>query len=251
MPKGKIISGRKILFHKDKDEIIRRLTRGDSLDKVEAWLKNKYKDARYKKRHVSRKTLQKFRQEYLGLDKLSLKQLQQQRAEIVAVQERKKVKTMLQKSEAYQEALIDVTDHKLDKEKRLKQFDKILETQISQMIQLTDEAVYSNDYNKISSASNILIKYIEQARGLIHDYHKIIDKEPDVRTEHFVNISMVQDELTGFRNAVIRVLRQMSPELQDVFLRALESEWANLKDDKGMSKEIVQNVDYQPVGADG
>jgi len=73
MPKGKIISGRKILFHKDKDEIIRRLTRGDSLDKVEAWLKNKYKDARYKKRHVSRKTLQKFRQEYLGLDKLSLK----------------------------------------------------------------------------------------------------------------------------------------------------------------------------------
>lgn len=248
MPRRKRIRGRKILYHPNKDEIIRRLSRGESLDTVEKWLNSVAKKNGKNNLKISRKTLQEFRKEQLGLDKSVLSALQDKRAAAIVEQEKKRVKTMLASSEAYQEALADVSDHVMDKEKRLKQFDKILESQIGYIIKIIDEAVYSEDYTNLNKSGNLLIKYIEQARGLLQDYNKMIEKEPDSRTEHIVSINVVQDEIIHFRNAVIDVLREMEPSLQNIFLEKLETRWStdgSVK--KKDEKQLLIDTPYKEV----
>ena len=67
----------KIQNHPNKDEIVEKLIAGESLRKIEAWLKQKY--ANNKKNQVSYISLQNYRKGYLNIASEALKDLQQRR----------------------------------------------------------------------------------------------------------------------------------------------------------------------------
>lgn len=214
------IKWRKILMHPDKEEIIRRLTDGQSLDKIVNWLNRKYVGKR-KNLRVSRKTLQGFRKDFLQLEGAALLKLQEKRLKEIAEQDKKRAKTLLNKSPAYQGALAEVTNRIVDKETRLKQIDQILETQIYNMNDLVD--------GKDLKAHKVLIEYIKEWRGLVQDWAKLIEGQPDSRVQHDININMVRDEVAVIKNVVISILREIDPVLQELFFDRMDEEFKKLE----------------------
>lgn len=207
-------------MHPDKEDIIRRLTSGQSLDKIVNWLNRKY-NGRRKNLRISRKTLQDFRKNFLQLEGDALQKLQEKRLQEIAEQDKKRAKTLLSKSPTYQSALAEVTNRVVDKETRLKQIDQILETQIYNMNDMVD--------GKDLKAHKILIDYIKEWRGLVQDWAKLIEGRPDSRVQHDVNINMVRDEVAVVKNVVISILREIDPMLQELFFDRMDEEFKKLE----------------------
>lgn len=238
IPRTANLKGRKVLMHPDRDRIIKHLMEGRSLTWVETWLKGKY-DKKQKRFQISRKSLQDFRKSLLGLQRSDIVEAQAQRAEIEANKERKRIQNALKKSQAYNEALVDVLDHRIDKEARFKQIDLILEGMVDRVSRLIDSADEDPDYSKILKLHNGMLKAIEQWRGMLQDYNRIIEKEPDTRTEHTININIFQEQIIAFKNIVLDILRSLSLENQNLFLERFDEEIDKL--DKSDVKKIVSN----------
>jgi hypothetical protein len=239
------VKWRKVIQHPDKEEIIRRLSRGDSVQKVSRWLTAKYAGRNKRKKFLlTIKTLQGFRKDYLNLQGDALQKIKEERAKQIAETEKKRAKTLLERSQAYQEALECAVDDIIDKEKRLKQIDIILSAQIQKMNVLAGEG---NDKNTMK-AHKVLIEYIKEWRGLVQDWHKIVDGAPDSKTEHTLNINIVKDEISVVKNVLVGILREIDPSLQDLFLSRLDQEFAKLEKGRVDAKaREIQDVAYEEV----
>ena len=92
----------KVLKHPKKDEIIERLTRGDSVKDIETWLKRTYpRDAR---KQISFMTLQKFRSAHLNLDGEVLAEVKEERKKLEKERKDKQQTLAVKESVAYQAA---------------------------------------------------------------------------------------------------------------------------------------------------
>lgn len=226
---------KKILKHPDYKRIVQRLTEGHSLGEILTWLNKKY-TKRQTRFRLSKKTLQDFRHDYLNIKGDALAEIRNKRREVRREESIKETKNMIKDLPSYKSAMEEVIKDELDKERRLKQIDKILEHQIMLIGDLFDQAIDREadtiDYKKFSKLNNNLMKNIEQWRNLMHDWAKLIEGQADSVTEHNVNITVVQDELLALKNAVITVLRTMEPDLQAIFLSQLDDEMAKIGDIK-------------------
>jgi hypothetical protein len=216
----------KILNHPDRDEIIKLLSEGTPVRKISDML-----DARYPKKHqahlrVSFPTLHEFKTSHLNLKGkiVSDVQKEQTRASKDWLQH-EEVKSELEKSSAYREAITKVANSELDSRKEILKIFALVEGRLEILYnKVNGKEVIRNDEEKL------LQSYIDQLMRVMDQYKKYIDGFKET-TEHNINITIATSQVNLLREAIRETLSDCDPALAIKFMekiytkmRALEYE---------------------------
>lgn len=206
----------KILFHPDKDLIIKKLLDGESLKSVEAWLTKKYPSQ--KRLKISWITLQKFRKEHLNLHGDLLNDIQNAKNGSTELA----IKDALSKSTHYQDKINEIADEKLDVSRKLKEMDKIVSARME---------FY---YNTLASAEGglkedrMMLEYMREYRSILESWKKFIEGHADKKIEHNININVVNEQLNVLKGIVFEVLQEMDPMLVTIFVEKLNRRFTDI-----------------------
>ena len=207
---------KKILKHLDKEEIIRRLTNGESVRALETWLKEKYPNN--KTMWVTSVTLQTFRKEKLNLEGKVLKDIQ----DVREVEHRKIEASMLQSqleaTNAYQDKISQIATTQLDVNTQIVQLNSVVESRIAHW------------YNMIASGEEMpgkadveLRKYIDQQVMILQQYKKLVEGMADKTVDYNVNVTVINDQISLIQNAIRDTMAELGPEQAMIFMDKLNS----------------------------
>lgn len=188
-------TGKKILNHVDKEEIIRMLNDGESVRNINAHLKKKY--PRSKHLWLSTVTLQDFRKNNLNLDGQVLKDIQ----EATKVQKRqieeKLLQSQLQATNAYQEKINKIASSHLDVSQKIIQLDAVVGERIEYYYNLgkSGEGVPAK-------ADHELRKFIDQQILLLGQYKKLVEGMADKTVDYNINVNILNDQISIIRDAI-------------------------------------------------
>lgn len=203
----------KILRHPDKEEIIERLTDGQSLKQVEGWLKKKY--AKRKRLQISWVTLQKFRKEHLLLHGEVLEDIKNARAAKKIDENSDMVREMLSKSTHYQDKINEIADTELDASRRLLEMDKLVSSRLEYYFN-----VLQSDQGSIKE-DKVFLEYMKEYRAILESWKKFIDGHADKKIEHNININVVNEQISVLKGVIFEVLREMDPSMVPMFVDKL------------------------------
>lgn len=205
---------KKILNHPDRDDIVSKLSNGDSVRGIEAELKKKYPNN--KSMWLSSVTLQKFRKDSLQLDGKVLKDIQEaaqtQKRQIEAQMRQRQ----LESTDAYKKKIDEIVDSKLDVSRKILQLDSIIESRIEywyNMIAAGEETAAKGDHE--------LRKFISQQMELLGQYKKFVEGMADKTIDHNINITVMNDQITIIRNVIRECLSEFSADKAMVFMEKL------------------------------
>lgn len=200
MPTDKGKGSEKILRHPDKDEIVRRLTEGESVRNVHKWLSGKY--ANYnKKLKISVPTLQMFRKEVLKIDGQVLEDLNRARKEEDKRLEAEYVAQAVKSTNAYKDRLAQIADKNLDVASRMIQLDAVIGDRIEHWYNLISAGEALPD-----KADYELRKYIDQQMQILRDWKKLIEGIADKRVDYNVNITVMNEQLSAIQTVIKDVI---------------------------------------------
>lgn len=205
---------RKILAHPDKEEIIRKLTDGESVRTMEAWLKAKYPNK--KSLHLSHVSLQNYRKANLNLHGKVLGDIQ----EAKAVEDRKVAETMRQRqleaTNAYQDKINSIASEHLDVTKQIIQLNTVVEKRIEYW------------YNMIESGEELpakadveMRKYIDQQISILQQWKKLVEGMADKTVDYNVNITVFNDQISIIRDVIKETVAELGPEQGITFMDKL------------------------------
>ena len=234
---------RKILKHIDREEIIARLTNGESVRAVEAWLKEKYPKS--KQLWITLPTLQTFRKEHLQLDGKVLKDLQEtgklQRRQEEELELQQKVAT----SNAYQKKLLEITDTKLDVARKIVELDAI----IGDRMQYWFDAVKSGEQTAIKGDRE-LREFMDRQMNLLAQYKKFVEGLADKTVDYNVNITVVNDQINIIRDVIRECIAEMAPEQAMMFMDLMNRKMSALNyrpiDVVPVRVEDLQEAEIEP-----
>ena len=197
--------------HPDKEEIISKLTNGESVRNVEAWLKEKY--PKNENLWVTSVTLQGFRKANLQLEGKVLKDIQeagklqkQKTEECVKLQQ-------LEMSDAYKKKINEIADTKLDVARRILELDSLIEDRMEYWF----NAIKSGD-EKASTGDKELRLYMDRMMNLMTQYKKLVEGLADKTIDHNVNITIVNDQINIIRDVIRECMLEISPEQAMLFM---------------------------------
>jgi predicted ATP-binding protein involved in virulence len=207
----KVIGYQKIMSHPDKNEIIMRMSTGDTTRKVEGWLKNKY--AKNKALQLSFVSLQSFRKNYLNLYGDTLKQIQEERKKLQVVKRREQEQENVQKVEAYQVGLANYVQESIIDYNR----------EILGLIEECKEGVRSlKDINAAKSSHlnhQAIAAYIGRLQDVIQMHAKMLSdqekKQGNRLQEDYVQLNKKMEILI---DAVKEAFTQTNPEGLTLFV---------------------------------
>jgi len=190
----------KILEHPDRDQIISRLTSGDSVREVSLWLKEKYpEDKRYQ---VTFSTLDQFRRNHLNIHGNILSDLKSRITKQQIQEIRDDARELVKRNKTYNEKLDEMVNTQVDWRKRLNQFVGVMETRFAQLFDITQTNPnnYKPDRVMIDWMKNMLefIKEIRKAEGA-----------PDQVIQHNVTVQAIDDQAFIFQQAFINTLSKL------------------------------------------
>lgn len=199
----------KVLEHPDSEEIIKRLQDGESVKNIEALLKKRY--PRQKRNHIGFMSLQKFRKEVLNINKELIEDIRQTKRDLEVQGRSENLKLKLSQSNAYQEKLKEIVNKELDTKSKLLEAVVLISSRVEYYFNMINE-------NPDLRSDKMLIDLLNAQRGFIQDYEKYINGAADKTIEHNVHISVVNEQLTIFKNIIFDVLQDMSPNLIPIFV---------------------------------
>ena len=188
----------KVLKHPDREEIIRRLTDGESVRKIVAWLAAKYPTAKHLR--LTNPTVQAFRKEHLKLEGKVLQDIQEQRLVTNRVVKEQQRQASLESTNAYQDKINEIADSHLDVAKRILQLDAI----IGNRMEYWFNAIGKGDAMP-QQADKEMRQYMDRQILLLQQYKKFVEGIADHTVEHTINIKIFNDQIVIFRD-VIRVI---------------------------------------------
>lgn len=202
---------KKVLNHPDKDEIIRKLTDGESIRSVVSWLEEKYPNS--KSMRLTNPTLQTFRKTYLKLDGKVLQDIQEQRVvQKRAVDEQQK-QAALEATSAYQDKINAIADTHLDVSNKILRLDAIIENRMEYWFNSIAQGEATP-----SQADKEMRQYMDRQMQLLQQYKKFVEGMADHTIEHTINIQIFNDQLSIFRDIIGEILTELEPEKAMMFM---------------------------------
>lgn len=193
----------KILNHPDRDQIISKLTSGDSSREVSAWLKEKYpKD---KNRQISYNTLNEFRRSNLNIDGAAINDIKTMMAAANEDDAKDKLSKLVVKNKTYKEKLAEAVDTEIDWRLKLIQLMNIVETRFAQLYDKTQERPdgFKADYVMINWMNTIL-EIVEKIRK--------VEGAPDQIIQHNVTIQKVEEHSALIQEALRKTFAEVDLE---------------------------------------
>lgn len=206
-PKPKISSE-----HPAYEDIVKWLTGGVSVRDVEHRLEQMFPEQENAHLRCSFSTLQSFRQQHLNIESKVLDDIKDASALTKQQIRREAIQAELEKSTAYKDKVNALVDEKLQVQRELTKVFTILEARIEAIFNQAQLGALVD-----TKLDRVLTGYIEQLRGLLVDYSKIIDGVGDVTTTN-INISVMTDQVAILREAVRETLADMDPSLAVRFM---------------------------------
>jgi hypothetical protein len=211
---------KKILNHPDKEIIIEKLNNGESVRKIEAWLKSKYSSN--KKLWLSSVTLQKFRKDNLQLEGKVLKDIQEAGRTQKQIEEEQERQKQLEASDAYNRKINEIVDSKLDVARRILELDKIIETRMEYWF----NAVASGE-EQASKGDKELRQFMDRQMNLLGQYKKFVEGLADKTVDHNVNITVFNDQIVMIQDVIRECIDYFEPEKAMMFLERLNRKISN------------------------
>lgn len=212
----------KILLHSEKDEIIRRLTSGDSVRSVAAWLNDKFPAKSQSHLRLAPSTLQQFRKEFLNLSGEVLADITE-----AGALTRETIKHEMEMEEvrgigSYKEAIQSIVNEKIDVQRELIEIFHILKSRI----EVFYDRLAVNDFNDKQERS--FQGYITQLLAAMESYKKFVEGYTE-KTESTININVMQGQVGIIREAVREVISDLDPELAVKFMGKLNEKMRALQ----------------------
>jgi len=208
--------GDKILKHPARTEIEERLLAGESVKGVEGWLRQKYPNQ--PKYWVNYMTLQAYRKNRLNVNGEVLQEIKAERLQLVTRERERKKQEIVEQGIAYQATKTQVAQQLLDSNNLILDLqDKIWE----RILVLEQSEV------KEHLKDSVIVQYITQLRGLLMDYHKLLDDQERSasrnQTNVTIDVSRLQEEQARIKQAIKETFLEIAPELLPAFLEKLQT----------------------------
>jgi len=207
----------KVLVHPDSKRIIEDLTNGVPLQEITQYLKKKFRD---KRRHISERTLQKFRQKYLKLDSKVVNDIQS----IKAKGQEKEIMANIEATSAYQDKINSIADTHLDVANKIIQLDNIIEDRIEYWF----NAIKSGEASP-SAADKEMRQYMDRQILLLQQYKKFVEGMADKTIDYNVNVTVLNDQIDMIKNVIKEVLVELDPETSILFMEKFNRKLNNIQ----------------------
>ena len=215
-----IKSSLKIMNHKHKDMIVKLLLDGRSVRCVSNLLKDMFPND--KSMHVTPQTLQAFRKDQLDIDGDILKGIKRASKERTDRIDSNKIHNKVRNLPSYKEKLEEAAGMHLDVRKSLVQIDALLKERLEQFFNNAQEGKNTIEDEKL------LQGYFDRYFVMIDKWAKYIDKVADQKIEHNINITVINEQMSLLRSAVVNVLQRLDQSLAAVFIEELDKEMNKL-----------------------
>ena len=207
----------KILNHPDRDQIITKLTSGDSANSVADWLRIKYPEN--KEFIVSHGLLDAFRRGHLNIHGAVLDELRYKIKQAQEEEANEELQQVIKKNKTYKEKVNEEVDEQLNLHKKLYQILNVVEERFGQLYDKTQLNV--NDYRPDKTMQT----WLEMMLKLIQEIRKV-EGAPDQVVQHNVTIQAIDEHTTMFQKAFVQTLQELdldkSSMLIDKFTKNLE-----------------------------
>lgn len=211
----------KILNHPNKRLILKLLIgEGRGVRYVSNKLKKMYpKD---KTKQISAPTLQLFRKEHLKMEGETLQTLKKVKKEKRTAVDTKREHQRIQRMSSYRKKLHEAADMHVNIRKSLSQIDALLRERLENFFDMAQEGKGTREDEKL------LQGYFDRYFVMIDKWAKYVDKLADQRIEQNINITVIDEQMSILRSAVVNVLQRFDSQLAITFMEELNKEMENL-----------------------
>ena len=215
---------KKVLRHPDKEEIIERLSSGESVKSVEAWIRKKYENK--PNYHISYLTLQKFRTDNLNLKGSVLEDIKTKREQSEGQALKEEFVAIVANSDAYQKKLDEIVGANIDVSRRLLEMEKLISARIEVYFNAIQSGKSLNNFN-----DKMFIEYIKTLREIMQDWKKFVEGVADKKVEHNVSVKVVDTQSPVIKQAILDTLKEMDPQMTLIFIDKLTKRLASINYD--------------------
>ncbi len=222
----------------DKEEIIERLTNGESVRGMESWLKEKYPNN--KSLWLSSVTLQTFRKNKLQLNGKVLKDIQEVgRTQKQQIEEQDR-QQQLEASNAYNKKLQEIVGSKLDVARKILQLDKVIESRMEYWYNavISGEAV-------AAKGDKELRQFMDRQMALLAQYKKFVEGLADKTVDYNVNITVINDQITAIRDVIRECIAEFEPDVALRFMEKLNNKMKSLAPHRAELSQPIKLEDLQ------
>jgi len=224
----------KIINHPCRDEITRKLTSGESVRDISAWLADKYPATTQRHLRISPSSIQQFKRDHLNLTGQVLKDIKDASRQTKAIIKEEVTKDMVRQSTAYQEAIQAIAEEKLDVQRELVEVVHILKAKIEYFYNKLEMQDFSEKQEKAFQ------KYLDQMMHSLEAYKKYVEGHTET-TEHNINVNIVTDQVGLIRESVREILLDMEPDMAVSFMGKLNGKMRNLSYNSEMHSQLYDD----------
>lgn len=208
----------KIEHHPDKNEIVSRLSSGESVRSIYKWLSGKYgKYSTHLK--VSIPTIQLFRKEVLKIEGDVLKKIQDEKRKLDLQLEAQYVAQTVQGTNAYVDKINQIASSHLDVSAKMLQMDAIIGDRLEywfNVVKAGTELPQKADYE--------LRKYIDQQVLVLQQYRKLVEGMADKKIDYNVNITVMNEQIQSIQTVIRELIcEELGPEKAISFIDKLSN----------------------------
>lgn len=228
----------KILKHQDINQIIDRLSQGDSVRDVSAWLKEKYPND--KDKHISHAVLDGFRREHLNVYGTVLEDIKNTIVKVEQEEINTNLREIIKKNKTYEEKLQEVVDTQIDYKVKLHQLMNVMETRFGQLFDLTQNDPRNMKPDKAMS---------EWAKNMLEVIREIrkIDGAPDQVIHHNVTVQAIDEQVSIFQQAFINTVSKYDIELASKIIDDFNNNIKILKQGRGENELIYSEKSMEKI----
>ena len=201
--------------HPDKEEIVEKLIAGDSVRRIESWLKQKY--PHNKKRQVSFVSLQKFRKEYLKLDKEVINDLQQQRKSLQIEKKKEQQVEAVHNMAAYKSGIASyVQDNLIDRNAEILDMMQAAKEGIEDLRRMNEDKEHHLNHQAIAG-------YLDRLKGIMEMHHKFTEaQKKDDSNKLEEDYEVLYKKMEIFTEAVKEAFNQTNPDGLPIFIQIVK-----------------------------
>jgi len=226
----------KILNHPDCQEIIAKLTSGDSSRDVADWLKNKYPDN--KDHQVSYNSLNEFRKSHLNVHGAVLNDIRSKLADSVEQDAKEQLVKEVKKNKTYREKCEEVIDKEIDWRYRLMQFLNVVESLFEDHFNETQKNPenYKRQY-VMQGWMTTIIQMVQEIRKM--------EGAPDQIVQHNVTIQTIEEQTALIQEALRQTFAEVDLETSLLLMDKYTQNLAKLKAQR--ESQISPEVAYKKI----
>lgn len=234
---------KKILAHPNRDEIISRLSNGDSTRTISEWLRLKYPDQ--KEYLLTHNILDKFRRSHLNIHGTLLEDLKEKAKEEECKAMSEDMKECVRTNKTYVEKLQEAVQTQVDWKMRLLQFLNVVETRFAQLYDITQEN--PSDYRP----DKTMMDWMGKMLSVVQEIRKI-EGAPDQIIQHNVTVQTIDEQAHILQQAIIKTIEELDWEQSSILIDKLNKNLEQLnarepvtlrtKEDIGKLDEITSKL---------